>query len=177
MELDRPEIAAADAATNAGVTAEAGLAWTEGAITAEAASGETATVEVSSGPDPREVMRKVVKEVLASMRASELPEMLTQAASGPGPASGATTNMPAPEPATSATASSLLFEATANPEKASQGAHAARMVESGRSEASSTPKATAKGVSGGKVLVASTGSGITAFTLTPNQGSSFGSSL
>jgi hypothetical protein len=86
-ELDRPEIAAADATTNAGVTAEARLARTEGAVTAEvvishpatdeAAAGEIATVEASSGPasqgDPREVAGEVVKEVPASMRASEPP--------------------------------------------------------------------------------------------------------
>jgi hypothetical protein len=91
VELDRPEIVAADATTDAGVTAESGLARTEGAVTAEvimsrpatneATIGETAAVEASSGPasqgDPREVTREVVKEVSASMRVSELPEVVT----------------------------------------------------------------------------------------------------
>jgi hypothetical protein len=171
-ELDLPEIAAADAATDAGVTAEAGLAQTKGAVTAEvvvsrpatdeATARETAAVEASSSPagqgDPREVTRDVVKEIPASTAASELPEMVTQAASSPGPASGTTTNVPAPETETSAAVGFLLFGATSDPEKASQGAHVARTMESKRGEASPPPRAAAQGALGGKNLTASAGS-------------------
>jgi hypothetical protein len=90
VELDRPEIAAADATTNADVMAKTGLARTEGAVmvevvvprptTDEAVAGEIATVGASSGPanqgDPREVTGEVGKEVPASMRASKPLEMV-----------------------------------------------------------------------------------------------------
>jgi hypothetical protein len=129
----------------------------------EAAARETAAAEASSSPagqgDPREVMRDVVKEIPASTGASELPEMVTQAASGPWPAPGVTTNVPAPETETSAAIGSLLFGATSDPEKASQGAHAARTMESKRGEASPPPRAAAQGASGGKNLTALAGSG------------------
>jgi hypothetical protein len=173
-ELDRPEIVVAGATTNAGITAEAGLAQTEGAATAEvvasrpatdeAAAGEIATAEASSGPnglgDLREAAGEVMTEVPMSMRVSEPPAVVTQAASTLELASSATTDAPAPEMETGVTTGSLFFGATSNPERASHGAHDARMVESNRGEASPTPRAAAKGASGGKALTTSTGSGV-----------------
>jgi hypothetical protein len=48
-ELDRPEITAADATTDAGVMAEVGLAQTEGAATAEVVASRPATGEAAAG--------------------------------------------------------------------------------------------------------------------------------
>jgi hypothetical protein len=164
VELDRQEMAAVDVTADAGVTAEAGLARTEEAATIEVivscpaadevAAGEVATADASSGlasqEDPREVAREVVKEALAGMRASEPPEMVARASSGPGPVPGAKADMPVPGMEIGATTDPLLFGATSHSEKASQGAHTAQTVESGRSEASPTPRAAAKGASGGR---------------------------
>jgi hypothetical protein len=86
--------------------------------------------------------------------------VVTQAASTLELASSVMTDAPTPETETGATASSLFFGATSGPERASHGAHDARMVERNHDEASPTPRATAKGASGGKALATSTGSGV-----------------
>jgi hypothetical protein len=110
-EPDRPEIVAADATINAGITAEAGLVQTEGAATTEvvasrpatdeATAGEIAAAEASFGSaglgDLREVAGEVVKEVPASTRASEPPAMDTQATSSLELAPSAMTDAPVPE--------------------------------------------------------------------------------
>jgi hypothetical protein len=84
------------------------------------------------------------------MRALEPLETVARASFGPGPAPDARANVPAPGTEFGAAAGPLLFGATSGSENSSQGAHAARTVESGRSEASPTPKAAAKGASGGR---------------------------
>jgi hypothetical protein len=117
---------------------------------------------MSSGPaslgDLHEVAGEVVEEVPASTGASEPPAVIAQAASSFELASNATTD--APEMETGATVGSLFFGVTSDLERASRGAHAARVVESDHGEASPTPRAAAKGASGGKALMASTGSGV-----------------
>jgi hypothetical protein len=131
--LDRQETAAADAIADTGAAAKAGLAWSKEATAAEVVvsrpaadevvAGEIATIEASSGPisqgDPREAVREAMKEVLAGMRASELPEMVALASSSPGPMPGVTTDMPTPETEIGTAAGSLLFVATSDPERAS----------------------------------------------------------
>jgi hypothetical protein len=162
-ELHRQEIAAVDATADEVVMAEARLAWTEEAATMEVivshpttdevAVGEVAVVDASSGPacqeDPREVAGEVVKEASASMRASEPSETVARASSDPGPVPGAKVDMPAPGTEIGAAAGLLLFGETSDSEKASQGALAARTVESDHNEVSPTPRAAAKGASGG----------------------------
>jgi hypothetical protein len=173
VELDRPEIAAMDAAADAIATAEAGLARTEEAATIEVVvsrptadevvAGEVAAVDVSSGPasqeDPRKVAEEAAKEASVGVRASEPPETVASASSGLGPAPGTKADMPMPGTEIGVATGPLLFGATSSSEKVSQGACAARTVENDRSLAFPTPRATAKGASGGKVLIASTGSG------------------
>jgi hypothetical protein len=172
-ELDRQEKAAVDATTDAVVTAEAGLARIEETATTEVVVSRPATDEVvarevtvvdaSSGPasreDPREVAEEAAKEALAGVRASKPSETISWASSGLGPAPGAKADMPVSGTEIGAAAGPLLFGATSGSEKVSQGAHASRTMESDRSKASPTPRATARGASGGKVLAASTGSG------------------
>jgi hypothetical protein len=101
-----------------------------------------------------------VKEASTGMRTSEPPEMVAQAFSGPGPTLGTKADMPAPGTEIGTAADPPLFGVASGSEKASQGAHTARTMESNHSEASTTPRAAAKGaLGGGKILVASTGSG------------------
>jgi hypothetical protein len=71
---------------------------------------------------------------------------------------GAKANMPTPGTEIGTAAGLLLFGETSGSEKASQGALAARTVESDHNEVSPTPRATAKGASG-EILAATTGSG------------------
>jgi hypothetical protein len=94
-KLKRLETMAADATTDASVAAEARLAQTEGAATTkvivshsatnEVVAGDIATTEASSGPaglgDLREATGEVTTEVPASVRASEPPIVVVQAAS------------------------------------------------------------------------------------------------
>jgi hypothetical protein len=84
------------------------------------------------------------------MRTSEPPETIAQASSGLGPAPGMKADMPAPGTEVGAAADPPLFGAASGSEKASQGAHTARTMESDRSEASTNPRAAAKGASGGR---------------------------
>jgi hypothetical protein len=131
--------------------------------TDEVAAGEVATTKASSGPsgqeDPREVAGEVVKEASTDMRTSEPPEMVAQASSVPRPALGTKADMPVPGTEIGAAAGPPFFGVASGSEKASQGAHTARTMESDRCEASTTPRAVAKGPSGGEILAASTGSG------------------
>jgi hypothetical protein len=94
-ELDHPEIAAADATPNASVAAKAGLVQAKGATMAEViasrpatdevVAGDIAAAEASSGPaglgDLREAAGEATTEVPASVRASEPPAVVAQAAS------------------------------------------------------------------------------------------------
>jgi hypothetical protein len=169
VEPDRREAAVVDAIADAVITAEAGLAQIEEAATMEVvvshpaadevAAGEVATVDAPSGPasqeDPREVAGEAVKEASVGMRALEPSKTVARASSGPRPAPGAKADMPTPGTEIGAAAGPLLFGATSG--EGFSGAHAARMVESDYSKASPTPRAPAKGASGGKILAASTG--------------------
>jgi hypothetical protein len=173
-ELDRLEKAAADATPDASVTADAGLAWTEGAATVEVVASHPATDEVaagdiapagaSSGPaglgDLRKSAGEATTEVPASVRASEPPIVVAQAASILELTSSVATDAPFPKTETGTATSSLFFGATSEPERVSHGAHDIRMVESKRSNASPPPRAITQGTSGGKDLVAPAGSGV-----------------
>jgi hypothetical protein len=163
-ELDRQEVAAVDATADAAITTEAGLARTEETATMETVvsrpatdevvMGEVAAVDASSGPASQEGTREVTevatKEASARVRASEPSETVARASSGPGPMPGVKADMLTPGTEISVAAGPLLFGVTFGPEKVSQEAHADRTVESKRIEASPTPRATAKGASGGR---------------------------
>jgi hypothetical protein len=119
----------------------------------EVAAGEVAAIDASSSPacqeDPREVAGEAVKEASVSMRASEPSEMVARASYGPGPMPGVKADMPVPGMEIGVAAGLLLFGETSSSEKASQGALAARTVESNHNKVSPTPRAAAKGASGG----------------------------
>jgi hypothetical protein len=86
--------------------------------------------------------------------------VVAQASSNPVPVPGTKTDMPAPGKEIGTAADPPLFGADAGSEKASQGAPTAWAGESNRREASTIPRAAAKGTSrGGEILAASTGSG------------------
>jgi hypothetical protein len=164
-ELDRPEKAATDATPNASVAADAGLVQSKGAATAEViasrpatdevAAGDTAAAGVSYGPaglgDLHEATGEATMEVLASVRASEPPAVVGQAASILELTSNVAIDAPAPETKTSTADGSLFFGATSDPEKVSHGAHDVRMVDSKRSKAYPPPRAVTQGASGGKI--------------------------
>jgi hypothetical protein len=87
LELDRPEKTAADATSDASITADAGLAQTEGAAAAEVIASRLATDEVAAGDiaaarasssparsgNLREATGEAMMEVPASVKASEPP--------------------------------------------------------------------------------------------------------
>jgi hypothetical protein len=134
-ELDRPGVVAVDATADAAVTAEAGLAWTEGTVmteiimsrpaTDEVVAGKVAVIDACSGPAGRENLHEVVeeaaKEASAGVRESEPSEMVVQASSGPGPMPGAKADTLVPGTEIGVAADPLLFGATSSPEKVSQG--------------------------------------------------------
>jgi hypothetical protein len=156
-----------DATANAVDAAKAKVATMEVIVSRlavdEVVAGEVAAIDASSGSasreNPHEVAEEAVKEASAGVRALGPSEMVAWASSSPGPALGAKAEMLAPGTEIGAAAGPLLFGSASGSEKVSQGAHTARTVESERSKASPTPRATAKGAAGGKVLAALTGSG------------------
>jgi hypothetical protein len=129
----------------------------------ETTAGEVTAVDASSDPPcregPREVAGEAAKETSAGVRASEPSEMVARDSSDPRPAPGAKADMPVPGTEVGVTTGPLLFGAASDSEKVSQGAHAARTVDSERGKASPPLWAAAQDASGGKNLAASAGSG------------------
>jgi hypothetical protein len=173
-KLDRLEIVAADATTDASAVAEAGLMQAEGAAAAkvvasrpaidEVAAGDIIAAEAPSGPagleDLPKIAGEVTTEVAASARAPEPLAVVTQAASILELVSSMMTDAPVAETEAGITAGSLFFGATSDPEEASRRAPGAQMVESERDKASPPPRAVTQGASGGRDLAAPSGSGI-----------------
>jgi hypothetical protein len=156
---------AADTTSDASVAANAGLAQTEGATAAEVvashpaadevAAGDIAAAGASSSPagsgDLCEAIGEATMEVPVSVKASDPPAVVAQAASILELTPSATADVPAPETEMATAVGALFFEATSDPEKVSREDHDVRMVESERSEASSPPRATTQGASGGEI--------------------------
>jgi hypothetical protein len=174
---DRQRMVAADATMNAGVTAEAGPAWTKEAsaeevtameviaphtTTDEAAAGETATAEASSSPagqgEPRKITEEAMKEASTGAKTLEPPEVAVEASSNAEEAmKEADTPMPGME--IDKAADPPRVGTDADPEKVSQEIPAAWAGEGDCGEVSVTPGAAAKSASGGRTFAASTGSG------------------
>jgi hypothetical protein len=99
-------------------------------------------------------------EVWESVKASELPAVVAQAASILELTPSAAADPPAPKTETGTAAGPLFFGATFDLEKVSREAHDARMVESECGEASSPPRAIIHGALGSEDLAALAGSSI-----------------
>jgi hypothetical protein len=132
------QVVAADATADVGVTAEARPAWTKEASTEEvtameviaprtttdqAAVGETAPAEESSGPagqeEPREVIEEAMKDASAGAEILEPPEVVAQASSRAAPASGTKAGTPVPGTEIEKAADPPRFRIGADPEKGS----------------------------------------------------------